>query len=94
MKKRAGFKPITVNNQEYKYSLSFGEYVSGQGRAAKFTKQNSLIIYNSDDKKHEFWLNNIEFPPDFIHSNWRGKHRDRIWGKKEVEFVIKNYLKN
>ena len=93
MKKRAGFKPIIVNNQEYRYSLSFGEYISGQGHEALWTKEDSLIIYTFDDKKHEFWLNNINFPADFIHSTNRGKNRDRMWGKKEIEFIIKNYLK-
>lgn len=84
MKTRKHFREIVVNNKKYLYVFSFPK---------PSHIPSSIYIFTEKDVRYSFSLKNIIYPENFQHSCWRGKHRDRDWGKREVEYIIKNYLK-
>lgn len=83
MEKRKGFRPITVDGIQYQYALSFP------------VNRPALVVVYSETAKLEIPLDSSPIPErEGVAPTWRGKHKDKAWGKYEVATLIKGFTKS
>ena len=82
MKKRAGFKKITVNGKIYQFAWSLRH---GLPRAWPL-----LTVYTEDNKRFEIDAGNYTIPPkpDGRLATWKGKNGTAGWDTYEANFII------
>lgn len=81
MKRRQGFRSISIGNKKFQYA--FG--------STKFHKP-LLIVYTEDDKKHEIDVERTYIPskPGHRMPTWKGKHAAASgWDSWEAHQLIK-----
>lgn len=83
MKKRKGYRHITVNGREYLYRVS--------------VKTMQCIFYNEEGSRIVVRLDqtgpNIEsLTQEMWAHSWRGKRGDNTWGKRVVAALLRDYI--